>query len=239
MLLRDNNQDHKVETWSLSFADGARSVGTEVKDRRAILEGNFMANSRAEFRAYVDQLRYACSLPDQKLQIEDDGPILNVSRLISIDEDPENFFDWSVAKIRIQWQCDDPFWYSLTRQTRSFSPTANTTLTIDAGTGAGLKQCLQGQHPTITITSPASSSVPTFQLANSSDNGLQLRYLDPYLKNGAVSIIDCVNGTVTRDGDNAIQYFEGEFLRLLTASNTIAYTGPACTIEFAWNHRWL
>jgi len=239
LILRDNNTDHKVETWNLTFADGSRSTGTEVKDRRAILEGTFGANTRAEFRTYIDSLRYACSLPNQKLQIVDNGPVLNVSRLVSIDEDPENFFDWSVAKVRIQWHCDDPFWYELTPQTRTFNPSGNTTLTLDAGPGASLKQNLRGQSPVITITSPGFASVTTFQLTNTTDGGLQFRYQDPYLKNGAVSVIDCVNGTVTRDGTNSIQYFEGEFLRLLTESNSLAYVGPACQIDFTWNHRWL
>jgi hypothetical protein len=240
LLLGDNNQDTKAESWSLVFADGAFSAGDEIKPRKVVLEGTLGAVDRATFRAMADALRYTCSRPGLKLQLVTGGGYLHLSRLLGVDEDPERLFDWSVAKVRITWQCDDPFWYSPTLETRTFSPSGDTTLTVDAGPGAGLPECYRGVYPTITCTSPGYLPVPTFTLRNTTDEDLQLRYSDPYLKNGNYATIDCVNGLATRsDGANTIRYLEGEFLRLLTKSNALEYEGGACDLAISWRPRWL
>jgi len=240
LVLSDNNVDTKTDTWSLTFSDGNYSAGDEVKDRRAILTGTFMQMERATFRSMCDELRYQCSKPGLKLQLVAGGPYLNLSHMLSFDEDPEALFDWTVAKLRVSWQCDDPFWYALTPEVRTIPLSGSGTFLVNAGAGAGLKGCNRGVFPLIKCTAPTFLPVPSFTLTNNSDEGLQLRYSDPYLKNGNSATIDCVLGKATRsDGENTIRYMEGEFLRLLTRTNSFAYSGPACTLEFSWIPRWL
>lgn len=240
LVLADNNVDTKTETWSLVFSDGTYSAGDEVKDRKAVLTGTFGQMDRATFRDLADEIRYQCSRPGLRLQLVAGGPYLNLAHMVSFDEDPEQLFDWSVAKLRVAWQCDDPFWYAPTPEVRTISLSGPDTFVIEAGAGAGLKGCVRGVFPQIKCISPGFLPVSSFTLANLSDDGLQLRYSDPYLKNGNSATIDCVKGKATRsDGTNTIRFLEGEFLRLLTKSNTFSYNGPACTLEFTWVPRWL
>lgn len=240
LLLTNNNQDIKADTWSLLFADGSASAGDEVKGRQAVLEGTFGALDRAAFRQLCDELRYTCSQPNLKLQLVPGGGYLNLGRLLGVDEDPERLMDWTVAKCRITWQCDDPFWYAEQMQTVTFNLTGNTTLTVEAGRNVGLPECWRGVHPLITVVSPGFLTVNTFTLRNVTDGGLQLRYSDPQLKNGKSATIDCIAGTATRDdGTNTLRYMEGEFLRLLTKRNTLEYEGTSCTLTISWRPRWL
>lgn len=240
LVLANNNQDTKAENWSLLFADGAYSAGEEIKARQVILEGTLGEMTREAFRQAVDELRYVCSQPGLKLQLVSGGGYVHLSRLVAVDEDPERLFDWTVAKVRITWMCDDPFWYAPDLETRTFELTGDTTLTIDAGKNVGLQQCNRGVSPLITCTSPGFLPVASFTLRNLTDESLQCRYSDPLLKNGNSATIDCVAGTATRsDGTNTIRYFEGEFLRLLTKRNTIEYEGTQCTLSISWRPRWL
>lgn len=240
LCMANNNQDTKAENWSLLFADGAYSAGDEIKPRTVSLEGNLGEMTREAFRQVVDQLRYVCSRPGQKLQLVPGGGYLNLSRLVGVDEDPEKLFDWSVGKVRVTWMCDDPFWYAEQLETRTYSLTGDTTLNIEAGKNVGLAECFRGVSPLITCTSPGFLPVSSFTLRNLTDESLQCRYSDPLLKNGNSASIDCVRGVVTRDdGTNTIRYFEGEFLRLLTKRNVVEYEGTACTLTFSWRPRWL
>lgn len=239
LVMGDNNVDTKAETWSLTFSDGSYSAGDEVKARQAILTGTFMQMDRATFRTLCDELRYRCSVPGLKLQVNP-GAYLNLGRMLSFDEDPAELWDWTVAKLRVSWHCDDPFWYATTAETRTISLSGSGTFLVNAGAGAGLKRIYRGVSPQITCTAPSFLPVPSFTLTNETDEGLQLRYSDPYLKNGNSATIDCVRGTATRDdGQNTIRYLEGEFLRLLTRTNHFSYDGPACTLTFSWVPRWL
>lgn len=239
LVLGDNNVDTKTDTWSLVFADGSYSAGDEVKPRQAILTGTFMQPDRATFRALCDELRYRCSVPGLKLQVNP-GAYLNLSHMLSFDEDPAELWDWTVAKVRVSWHCDDPFWYATTPEVRTVSLSGPGTFFIEAGPGAGLRQNHRGVCPQITCTAPGFLPVASFTLRNDTDDGLQLRYSDPYLKNGNSATIDCVQGTATRsDGQNTIRYLEGEFLRLLTRTNRFTYDGPECTLTFSWIPRWL
>lgn len=240
LVLSDNNVDTKTETWSLSFSDGSFSAGDEIKDRKATLTGTFGQMTRSAFRTLCDELRYECSKPGLRLQLVAGGPYLNLSHMVSFDEDPEQLFDWSVAKIRVSWQCDDPFWYAITPEVRTFALSGSGSFRINAGLSAGLKGCNRGVFPLIQVTSPAFLPVPSFTLQNVSDDGLQLRYSDPYIKNGNSAFIDCARGVSYRDdGANSVRFLEGEFLRLLTKTNNFVYDGPACTLTFTWVPRWL
>lgn len=240
LVMANNNQDSKGETWSFLFADGSFSAGDEIKARSVTLSGILGANTRAEYRAMVDELRYLCSKPGLKLQLVPGGGYLNLARFLGVDDDPEQLFDWSVAKVAVTWQCDDPFWYAEQLESRTVALTGDGTFYIDAGKGAGLQRCTRGVSPLITCTSPGFLPVSSFTLRNVTDESLQCRYSDPLLKNGNSATIDTVQGLVTRDdGTNTIRYFEGEFPRLLTRRNTFEYEGTQCTLTFTWRPRWL
>ena len=236
LTFRGDDQDWKFDSWEHVFGDGGASAGEEIKSKQVTVSGKVLAATRSAGENLLALLKLECGRIDQRLSLDGGATYIKVSRLKSFDARPTILSDRCLFDVTCTWRCDDPFWYGA-QQSRSFSPLGNTVLSVDASTG--LKQCLRGQSPVITITAPSLASVPSVTLTNQSDANLQLRYSDPLLKNGASVTLDCFNGTVTRsDGTNTIQYFEGEFLRLL-GTDSIQYQGLSATVSFVWQHRWL
>jgi hypothetical protein len=64
-------------------------------------------------------------------------------------------------------------------------------------------------------------------------------YKDVQMIAGQVVVIDTVTGTVKRGENNTINNFSGTFLNLLPGDNLFEYTGAPCTIEIAFQARWL
>jgi hypothetical protein len=236
LTFRGDDQDVKFDTWEHAFGHGGASEGDEIKSKQVTVSGKVWATSRASGEALVALLKHECAKPNQRLSLDGGATYIKVAKLKSFDPRPRELSDRTFFELTITWRCDDPFWYG-SQETRSFSPIGNTLLSVDAMTG--LRECRFGQSPVITITAPSLSSVPSVTLTNLSDESLQIRYSDPLLRNGASVAIDCYNGTVTRsDGSNTIQYFEGEWLRLLGV-DSIQYQGLAASISFSWPHRWI
>lgn len=241
MTLGGNPQDLKRDTRDILFNDGTRSEGDEIKGRRLTVTGTVVSDTRDAQRTLMDAIRYQASRPDLRLRLNGADYWAYLAGLISIEEDPQECFDRAVSRVRINWQCDDPFWYSQTEQTHSEDLVGNSTLTVNGLTGG--KACGRGQSPVIAITAPAGGSVTSLTLANLTDGGLMFSYSDTQLRNGAQVVIDCYNGTVSRTigatTTRTERFFDGEFLRLLTKVNTLQYTGNPCNIALTWRPRWL
>ncbi|MBN9415978.1 MAG: hypothetical protein J0I12_11105 [Candidatus Eremiobacteraeota bacterium] len=239
LVLKDNSFEAKIDRQDLMFADGRVSYGEEIEERKLVVEGYVDADDRAAHLALMNQIRYQACLPGQRLRINT-GHYINLARLRSLDDEPVEGMDRTVARVKIEWQVDDPFWYAESEETRTFAMGGNGSFQIDL---SSLPNCHRGQHPQITISSPVFLPVGTSQITNVTDGGLTCRYGDPYLGFGNSATIDCVAGTVTRlDGTtktNTIRYFEGEFLRMVPGLNDFSYVGPACTLTFKWRPRWL
>ena len=235
LIFRADEQEMRLDTNTLAFADGAKTTGEELKDRRVSVEGMVASATRAAQLDLLDEIKYQIHRPNLRLTF-DDGRYINLTKCRKFEADPEEITGRKIHNVRIEWQVDDPFWYATAEETRTFTVLGNTSFSVDALTG--LKKCMRGQSPLITVTSTPLGSLPTFTLANSSDGGLQFRYSDPDLTLGQAVKIDCRAGTVTRGGANTIRYFEGEFMRLL-AADTLVYTGQPATIQFTWQHRWI
>ena len=225
----------RVETAKRVFSDGRFSFGDEVDHREAVVEGNVECLSRAEMLALSTTLHNLCQLPNLRLRV-DAGQFLKLTRLKEIENDPPPGWDRTVSRLRITWQCDDPFWYSESTEVRTFNLEGNSTFSIDL---TGLPANLRGQFPVISITAPNLQPIASARLENLSDGGLQWRYTDPGLTSNVTAVIDGRSGSVSISGSNRIRYFEGEFLRLVDGVNQLRYTGSACTLKLEWRHRWL
>lgn len=236
LTLRDNSFEVRRDRWELALADGARSEGGEIKDRRVAVEGNIYQGTRAATRALLDRIRYEASRPNLRLRM-DSGRFIYLAGLESFSEDPEALWDWQACRLRLQWQCDDPFWYAEQTRSVTYSLSGNTVLSLDGL--AGGRECVRGNHPVITLSPFSGESVPYFRLKNLSDEGAQFAYADPGLVGGQPVTINCVDGTVTRGGENTVRYFEGDFIRLITGPNRLEYIGPAATLTIQWRPRWL
>ena len=245
LTLTNNPIDIKLDTRDILFNDGAKSACDHLKARHLTVSGAVICDSRAECRALCDEIRYQCSLPNLRLRLDGAPEWTYITSLVSITEEPVLGLNREDFHITITFQQDNPFWYSETMQTYSVAMAGNGIITVNGLTGG--KLCQRGNSPVITVTSPAAGSLAAgFTLCNLTDGALQFSYTDPYLKNGAVAVIDnmlgAINRQVTVDGATVTtagtRYFQGEFMRLLTQSNQIQYTGGPANVTFDWRPRW-
>lgn len=236
LLLKDNDFSIRHESVNVAFADGAALFGREVQTRDVQISGKVWTPTREAHRTLMDQIAARCTIPDQRLQIED-GYWMPLKKLKDFRASWTPLRDRSFSEVQIVFAASDPYWYAEDEVTATYTPTGNTILTPNPASGDWPAR--QWVSPVITITAPGAGSVPSVRLQNLSDGGLQLQYADLNLRNGAVVVIDCANGTVTRNGTDSIQFLDGEFIRLLAQANQISYTGAACTISFKWRPRWV
>lgn len=61
---------------------------------------------------------------------------------------------------------------------------------------------------------------------------------DSLLTTPKVLKVNCEDGTVWRDSDNAINAFTGLFLHVLPGTNTFKFTGKACAVKIAYTAGW-
>jgi hypothetical protein len=93
--------------------------------------------------------------------------------------------------------------------------------------------------PVITIDADQGVDIPTLTITNTTDGSISFEYTDSSFLSGSSLEIDCDAGTVKRDGGDTVENFTGNFLRLLTGSNSIDYEGAACTLTFTFRKKYL
>jgi len=130
--------------------------------------------------------------------------------------------------VSISYQAGDPFWY-----------------------GEEIEEVfnlggMYGHEHSIEVGGTADTfPVITLMMADSGDyislniNGMQCG-LSYSLAVDDVVVIDCYNGTVKVNGENAIAYFSGVFPRLLGGqNNSIQYTGPDCLVSIKYSEAYI
>lgn len=70
------------------------------------------------------------------------------------------------------------------------------------------------------------------------ESGQYFEVKDSLLTAPATLKVNCEDGTVWRDNDNAINAFTGLFLHVLPGTNTFKYTGKAGTVKIAYTAGW-
>jgi len=146
--------------------------------------------------------------------------------------------DYSAANFNINLELLDPYLYIDAGQTD--------TTTIDSSPKSDtIANSGEYSYPVITVT--ADTTISSLLIENESDvpegatDGLQFLYADNNFINGDVLIVDCINGTVKRNGVNSIRYFSGSFLKLLRGNNTLTVTcqtSGATTVKYDYAERY-
>ena len=191
---------------------------------------------RADSLSALDTLKRAFSkavLKGGKLTVSDD----TVSRYIEVTAPDISFvlgyrYEYEIS---ILFLCEDPFWRDSSYTTVSNTVTGNDTLTINA-TGSDYLTL-----PIITISNDQSSDNPGVVLVNTSDGSMRFVYNDPLFIDGDTLIINCEEGTIKKNNNDAIGNTvpPTRFLRLQPLSNSIRYEGSACTIDFSFQKVYL
>lgn len=242
LLVESTDFAVKHEVINLAMSNGAKAYGGDLVDAGELeIAGKIWTPSRAAHRALMDEIRARFQQPGQLLRMEP-GYYVTLDQLKDrVRSRWRPLSGKTFTEISAAFFVGDPFWYSEAEVIQEFELTGDDVITVDPSDAAlpARTWC----SPIITITAPSSGSVSSVTLRNATDDGLQCRYADLQLRNSASVVIDCVNSTIRRTNGSGttdtIQYFTGEFLRLLPTLNSISYTGAACTISIRWRARWV
>lgn len=150
-----------------------------------------------------------------------------------------------LADVDFQIRANDPYWYDDAWQQVVMQLLGDTTFTVNVD-----PTIYPDVRPVLQIVSPATSSLPTVRLTNTSDNGRFLEYSDPELGGGAIATIDCranpssvsiTRAQMTLTGalqiNGTVAFYLGYPLRLLPGPNVLTYAGAACTLYISWQGR--
>jgi len=221
----DENSSNIVNT---SYAAGGRDISDKFPRAKTVtLVGNIQGDTPAAFETKKRAFVLAC-LKGGDLRFTGD----TVSRYLEVKHvefswgKPEGADGWQYIDVSVTFSAEKVFWKANSESTDSQAVTGNDTLTVD-GTGSDFLV-----KPVITITNAADN--PGIKMINTTDSSMSFTYNDSAFYNGDVLEIDCARGTVKKNGNNTIAYFDGAFLRLQPESNTIQYEGAAATILFTW-----
>lgn len=219
------------DTQARAFQHGSVKTGSgKVAERVLPLSILVSAATQAEYLAASDEIKRRLYRENQRLYIATDRYI-NLAVLDSLEEKFDKGFLLRQAVLTAEYKCTDPFWHAPPVTTTVSTTGVPRVFTISNGGNVDTA-------PVITVTAPASGAVPDVRISNAA-NGRESVFRDPRLANGASVVIDGAAGTVTLDGGNAVNAFYGAFPRLEPGNNLLTYTGARCTIQIAYERRWL
>lgn len=224
----------RVDSERRALTDGEAAWGGQVEARKFSVSGLVGGDSEAQTRALMQAIRARAARPGQKLSIQPGGPYLHLAFLENFDHKWEALSGRRLVRVAATWLLADPFWYSTAVGQVHADLAGDGSIPVDTGDLA-----TWWMPPVLILTAPAGESVPSVTLVNETDGGVGLTYSDPAFADGAVVVIDCERGTVTRDGTDSIRYLGGRPLRLLPGENTLSYTGAACAVSIQWRERWI
>lgn len=212
----------------LAYFPGGKDISDfSPKERTLTIEGYLQADTVAAFETAIRNLSLAI-LKGGKLSISNDY----VSRYIDV-RNPQVTNEWEYyprfKNISITFSVDFPFWEDASEQSEDDIFAGNDSLVV---TVTGSDYVI---FPVIQIDADQAADLPGVKLRNLDDGGVTCEYNDPGFVAGDSLIIDCKEGTVKKNGNNTIAYFNpGVFLRLQPGSNTIEYEGNACTLTVTY-----
>lgn len=215
----------------LAFSHGGKDIGDgKVRPRGIRVRSVVTGVDAATFQTNRDNFFKAMAKINQTFAYKS-GRYIKVNA-IRVRSDKFIIGD-KKAVSEIELICGDPFWYADSLTTEStWTVTSSPDTKVVANTGN--VECL----PIIEITASESLSGGV-TLENQTDGNVSFSYVDPSFSTGKKLTVDCVAGTVDLDGTNTIQYFSGQFLRLVAGNNTLEYTGGDCAIVIKHRDRWL
>jgi phage-related protein len=211
----------------LLYAHGGREIADGYLQARQIsLEGTLYADSLSAFETKKRTLVQAI-LKGGKLSISND----TVSRYISvrlIDYDPDMEYQ-TFDNIGISFIVEFPFWEDTSETTHTEIVTGNDSFVVDT---TGSDDLIL---PIIEVEADQSVDVSSIKMYNYNDGGLAFEYNDPNMFASDIVVFDSKLGTVKKNGNDSMIYFNpAYFLRLQPGSNTIYYEGAAATIRIKY-----
>jgi len=219
----------RSKTAEAAFSHGGRDMADGMLRVRVLqIEGIVQGVNQAAYEAAYFELTSWLYKEDLQLSYG----VSNYIKVKRISNFKHSFVEGGflrIAKVAFTCVCEDPFWYDAALTSDTQTVTSSPWVFVLANDGSA------ETYPIFTITAIANNTDMT--LANATDDNRKLRYQDTGFYIGSVVVIDCHEGTVTRDGTNLISAFDGSFLPLLKGSNSLEYTGADVTILTEYRER--
>jgi len=232
--ITDDGSSQTQNIRNKAYAAGGRNIADGYLQARTILvEGALRADTLATLETAKRNLVKAC-FAGGKLSVVDDV----VKRYIIVSNamfDSSYQGDYRLEiPFPISFLAENPFWQDATEIEDINIVAGNDEFTID---NSGSDFLI---YPVIEILADQGVALPGIKLTNASDGGMSCEYNDPNFVQNDLLEIDCRNGTVKRNSNSTIEFFNpARFLRLQNLVNTIRYEGNACTITFKYRKVYL
>jgi|GEM_PF-1636635 len=222
----------KINKKDIAFSHGAIDTGDgKIEERYVTLKGTIYGSTDAEYEANLNALFAAIYKQDQTLYF-DNEKYIEFTKLVSVNPVNIKGADLRACDIAIQFLAEDPFWYYVAPSTKNQAITGTPTL-FDAINEGSVEA-----YPIISICNNG-SYVP-MTLRNLTGASLVFKYDEFGFLDGATLVVDCVEGTVKRDGINTLRYFDGAFLHLVASTNSLLLDGLTdANVLVEWHRRQL
>lgn len=221
----------KSATLEVAYVHGAMDVADGMFGKRIIeISGKIWASNDADFTTKWDAI--AEHLAKENFRIQSMGRQINIKRIEDISKDYPSTLPYPYGEVSFRLLATDPFWYSKDEKEKSIIITPSP-YEFTWGIGGKIEV-----YPIIFIRNYESNT--DFTLRNITDSNREFRITNASALEGTTITIDCVEGTVTRDGSDIITSFSKMFLRLLGGrENRFKYTGANCKIVMQYREAWL
>jgi predicted phage tail component-like protein len=229
---------------------GVYDVKTEHGNRLITLDLVVVGNDRTDCINNIHAFSAAINPMNgyQQLIFDDDPDFYYMAKYTSSGQQPEVTYSMNTGAFTVQFKCDSPFKYAVTPQNEWWPAPYQGTVTL---TNNGNQPCpvqIQIQPPSA-AQPPGSAGLGTTggNGANSvtgvtiTINGDTVTYTGEITGNDVV-VIDTGNFTVTKNGQNALQYWEGDFPQLQPGQNTVTehdQSGVGANITFIYDEIYL
>ena len=215
-----------------AFVHGGNVVGDgKVKGRTITVEFDMKEVTEQEHDDVVN-LAYSAFYGKYNLIVGREDRMYKIAAISKIKHKFEKGFKQRWSNVTVSLLLAEPFRYSINPITirHEFSE-AQTEKEITF-----FKQSSVDTPLIFKFTPALESDLPAVKIQHV-ESGQEFTMTDTVLVN-KTAVIDGEQGTVRRGEDNSINTFSGLFLHALPGSNTLKYTGKACTLEIVYTPRW-
>lgn len=221
----------KSSTLDVAYSHGARDVSDGMFGKRVVeISGKIWADNDADYNTAWDAI--AEHLIKENFRIQNRNRQIYIKKLEDISHTYPSTVWYPYGEVGVRFLAVDPFWYSKDEKTKNIVINAPS---VEFAWGIGGKIEV---HPIISIRNYATNT--DFTLRNITDTNREFRVQNAYALEGTTIEVDCVEGTVKRDGTDIISSFSKMFLRLLGGrENRFRYTGANCLISMTYREAWI
>lgn len=214
-----------------AFAHGSNLVGDmKVSGRTLALTFDMKEGTEEDYnKAMNDAYLHLTGAFDLVTGREDRVYRVAGCKALKISEKPGFKQRW--GEVEVTLFLADPFRYA-TDET-----VINTTFTAAQTQGVITFENPSSVDVPIIVTFTPAADLPEIKIEHV-ESGQYFEVKDSLLTAPATLKVNCEDGTVWRDSNNAINAFTGLFLHVLPGTNTFKYTGKAGTVKIAYTAGW-